>query len=62
MGLRWLLEACRVLEKVALKRSSKSTKYQLECSYDDLIHEHFVGHKIIKNCCRKTCNNNCTIK
>ena len=39
MGLRRLLEACPVLEKIALKRSSKSTKYELESSYDDLDHE-----------------------
>ena len=26
-------------EKVALKHSSKSTKYELEGSYDDLVHE-----------------------
>ena len=38
MGLRRLLEACQVLEKVA-KHSSKSTKYELEGSYDDLVHE-----------------------
>ena len=39
MNLRRLLEACQVLEKVALKHSSKSTKYELEGSYDDLVHE-----------------------
>ena len=32
-----LLEACQVIEKVALKRSSKSTKYEIEGSYDDLV-------------------------
>ena len=41
MGLGRLLEACRVHEKVALEHSSKSTKYELEGSYDDLVHEHF---------------------
>ena len=39
MGLRRLLEACQVLEKVALNHSSKSTKYELEGSYDDLVHD-----------------------
>ena len=39
MGLGRLLEACQVHEKVALEHSSKSTKYELEGSYDDLIHE-----------------------
>ena len=39
MGLGQLLEACRVHEKVALEHSSKSTKYELEGSYDDLVHE-----------------------
>ena len=28
-------------EKVALEHSSKSTKYELEGSYGDLVHEHF---------------------
>ena len=28
-----------MLEKVALKRSSKSTKYELKGSYDELVHE-----------------------
>ena len=40
MSLGQLLEACRVHEDVALKHSSKSTKYELEGSYDDLVHEH----------------------
>ena len=44
MGIRRLLETCQVLEKVALKHSSKSTKYELECSYDDLVHEHFLQY------------------
>ena len=39
MGLGGLLEACQVHEKVALEHSSKSTKYELEGSYDDLVHE-----------------------
>ena len=39
MGLGRLLEASRVREKVALKPNSKSTKYELEGSYDDLVHE-----------------------
>ena len=39
MGLRRLLQACQVLEKVALKHSSKSTKYGLEGSYSGLVHE-----------------------
>ena len=34
MGLRW-----QALEKVALKHSSKFTKYELEGSYDDVVHE-----------------------
>ena len=39
MGLRRLLEACQVHEKRALKHSSKSTQYEVEGSYDDLVHE-----------------------
>ena len=39
MGLGGLLEVCQVHEKVALKHSSKSTKYELDGSYDDLVHE-----------------------
>ena len=42
MRLRRLLEACQVHEKVALKRSSKATKHELEGSYDDLVHELFL--------------------
>ena len=41
MGLGGLLEACRVHEKVGLEHSSKSTKYELEGSYGDPVHEHF---------------------
>ena len=37
-----------MLEKVALKHSSKSTKYELEGSYDDLVHEHFCFLKTAK--------------
>ena len=40
MGLGRLLEACQVHEKVALEHSTKSTKYELEGLYDNLIHEH----------------------
>ena len=39
MSREGLLEACQVLEKVALKRSSKSPEYELEGSYDDPVHE-----------------------
>ena len=39
MGIRRLLEACQVLEKAALKHSSKSSKYELESSYDELANE-----------------------
>ena len=48
MGLGRLLEACQVHEKVALEHSSKSTKYELEGSYDDLVHEHFSFLKTAK--------------
>ena len=41
MGLGRLLEACRVHEKVALERSSKSTKYELEGYHGGPVHEHF---------------------
>ena len=37
MGLRRLLEACQVHEKVALEHSSKSAKCELEGSYEDLV-------------------------
>ena len=42
MGLGRFLAAGQILEKVALKRSSKSAKYELEGSYDDLVHEHVL--------------------
>ena len=35
-------------EKVALEHSSKSTKYELESSYGDLVHEHFSFLKTAK--------------
>ena len=35
-------------EKVGLEHSSKSTKYELEGSYDDLVHEHFSFLKTAK--------------
>ena len=37
-----------MLEKVSLEHSSKSTKYELEGSYDDLVHEHFSFLKTAK--------------
>ena len=40
MGLGRLLEACQVHEKVGLEHSSKSTKYELEGSYGEPVHEH----------------------
>ena len=48
MNLGRLLEAGQVLEKVALKHSSKSTKYELEGSYGDPVHEHFSFLKTAK--------------
>ena len=48
MGLGRLLEACQVHEKVALEHSSKSTKYELEGSYGDPVHEHFSFLKTAK--------------
>ena len=48
MGLGRLQEACQVHEKVALEHSAKSTKYELEGSYDDLVHEHFSFLKTAK--------------
>ena len=42
MDLGRLLEACWVYEKVALEHSSKSTKYELEGSYNDPVHEHVL--------------------
>ena len=35
-------------EKVALEHSSKSTKYELESSYGDPVHEHFSFLKTAK--------------
>ena len=40
MGLGRLLEACQVHERVALEHSLKSTKYDLEGSYNHSVHEH----------------------
>ena len=40
MSLRRLLEPCQVLEKGALEHSSHSTKYELQGSDHDLVHEH----------------------
>ena len=54
MGLGRLLEACQVPEKVALEHSSKSTKYELESSYGDPVHEHFSVLKTAK--LRRECN------
>ena len=48
MDLGRLLEACQVHEKVALEHSSKSTKYELEGSYSDPVHEHFFCLKTAK--------------
>ena len=48
MGLGRLLESCQVHDKVALEHSSKSTKYELEGSYDDLVLEHFSVLKTAK--------------
>ena len=39
MGLRRLLEACQLLEKGALKHSSKSTEYEIKDFCVDLVHE-----------------------
>ena len=36
-----LLEACQVHGKLALKHSSKSTKYELAGYYGDPLYEHF---------------------
>ena len=35
-------------EKEGMEHSSKSTKYELEGSYDDLVHEHFSFLKTAK--------------
>ena len=48
MGLSRLLEACRVHEKVALEHSSKSTKYELEGSYNDP--QQFMSMFLFENC------------
>ena len=48
MGLGRLLEASRVHEKVGLEHTSKSTKYELEGSYEDPVHEHFSFWKTAK--------------
>ena len=37
-----------MLKKVGLKHSSKSTKYELEGSYGDPVHEHFSFLKTAK--------------
>ena len=47
MRLGPLLQACQVYEKVALEHSSKSTKYELEGSYDGLAHENLRYDLII---------------
>ena len=39
MDLGGLLEARRVHRKVALERSSKPTKYELQGPYGDLVYE-----------------------
>ena len=54
MGLGGLLEACQVHKKVGLKHSSKSTKYELERSYGEPVHEHFSFLKTAK--LRRECN------
>ena len=48
MGLGGLLEACQVHEKVGLEHSSKSTKYELESSYNNRNREHFSFLKTAK--------------
>ena len=45
MGLGRLLEACQVHEKVALEHISKSTKYEREGYYYDLVHVHVLFEK-----------------
>ena len=57
MGLGRLLEACQVHEKVGLEHSSKSTKYEIEGSYDDPVHEHFSCLKTAK--LPRECNEAC---
>ena len=48
MGLGWLLEAREVRGNVALEQSSKSTKYEIEGSYNDPVHEHVSVLKTAK--------------
>ena len=48
MDLGRLLEACQEHEKVGLEHSSKSTKYELEGSYKDPVHEHVSFLKAAK--------------
>ena len=43
-----------MLEKVGLEHSSKSTKYELEGSYGEPVHEHFSFRKTAK--LRRECN------
>ena len=59
MGLGRLLEACQVHKKVALEHSSKSTKYELEGSCFDPIHEHFFLSELPN--CRKTAVENTVV-
>ena len=48
MGLGWLLEACQAHEKVALEHGSKSTKYELQGSCSDPVHENLSFLKTAK--------------
>ena len=51
-----------MLENVGLEHSSKSTKYELEGSYDDPVHEHFSCLKTAKlprECNEVEKNKNC---
>ena len=48
MGLGQLLEACQVHGKVGLEHSSKSSKYELEGSYNDPVHDHCSVMKTAK--------------
>ena len=50
MRLGRLLEVCEVHEKVALEHRLKSTKYELEGSYNDLAHQFYLLSKL-PNCC-----------
>ena len=47
-------------ENVALEHSSKSTKYELEGSYGDPVHEHFSFFKTAK--LPRECNEACIAK